>query len=499
MPSEAMPAGIVTFTRRVTGALFIGATLLALAMTPGLIGHASAQQGAAELPPAAPGELRLRGAITEESEPPAPPPTRAQTSIGTRDTTRATTRDTVREPVSILPASPDADPAEQPPEPAAPEDDPFAPPGLRLGALRLFTDLTQSLGYDSNPGRDRVAGKGDAFSRTQGEIRLESDWSRHEFSLDLRGSFDAFRRDSANDRPGGEADTALRLDITGDTSVTLGARGNLETERPGGADIAETIVNRTPVIDYSGSIALDHDPGRLRLGLRGTVGRTEHGSGRGADGRRISQRERDLTRYEIAARAGYEISPGLIPFAEITLDRRQYDRTGAGGTLRSSTGLTGLAGARFELTRLLTGEVSGGYQQRRYDAAGRRALAGFVADAALEWQITPITRARLSGFSRLDETTRPGARARRAHGISLDIEHALRHRLLTRASFAHEIENAGAGGPTERTSRAGIGLDYTMNRHGIISLDYRWENQRSTENGGGYDANLYLLGMRLRY
>ena len=81
-------------------------------------------------------------------------------------------------------------------------------------------------------------------------------------------------------------------------------------------------------------------------------------------------------------RAPVTRSTGFIPFAEIALDRRRYDRAGSDGTRRSSTGLTGLAGARLELTPASppTGEISGGYQQRRYDAPARRELTGFVAD-----------------------------------------------------------------------------------------------------------------------
>jgi hypothetical protein len=477
------------------------AVICAIALSHGAIGTAHAQQTPAAMPAAEPVELRLRGAIADEAEateaPAATSPTRAQTRAPTRAETRLDTSASVREPVSILSAPPPA--RDEAPEADTEAEDPFAPQGLRLGALRLFTEFGQSIGYDTNPARTRNAGRGDVFSRSEGSVRLQSDWSRHDFSLNLRGGFDAYRRDSTNDSPSGEANAALRLDATGDTRITLGARGSLDTERPGGVDIADTITNRTAIVDYAGSIALDHEPGRVRLGLRGTMGRTEHASGRGADGARISQRERDLTRYEIAARAGYEITPGLIPFAEIAIDRRRYDRAGADGTRRSSTGLTGLVGTRFELTRLITGEISGGYQQRRYDAPGRRELTGFVADAALEWQISPLTRVRLSGFSRLAETTRADSRATRAKGVAIDLEHALRYRLLARASYAHEIERFGAGGPTERTHRAGIGFDYTLNRHGVISLDYRWESQRSSEPGGGYDAGLYLLGMRLRY
>ena len=504
MPGASAPGPVASRARTRIRALLAGAALIALAIPIGATGTAFAQQESAAPPAAEPAELRLRGAIAaqeEEAEPATPSPTRARTQASTRADTNTRTRAPVREPVSILPDLP-PDPAEmanQPPAADVSEDDPFTPQGIRLGALRLFTDITQLVGYDSNPGRDRIAGTGDAFSRTQGTVRLESDWSRHEFSLDLRGGFDAFRRNSANDRPSGDANAALRLDATTDTRITIDARGDLDSERPGGRDIADTITNRTAIIDYDGSIALDHEPGRVRLGLRGTVGRTEHASGRGADGRQISQRERDLTRYEIAARAGYEIAPGFIPFAEIALDRRRYDRAGSDGTRRSSTGLTGLAGARLELTRLLTGEISGGYQQRRYDAPGRRELTGFVADAALEWEITPITRVRVNGFSRLDETTRAGARATRTLGIGFDLEHALRHRLLARASYAHEIARFGGDGPIERTNRAGFGLDYTLNRHGVISLDYRWEGQRSTDPANGHDASLYLLGMRLRY
>ena len=58
-------------------------------------------------------------------------------------------------------------------------------------------------GYDSNP--NRIAGdrKSSALLRTEGELRLQSDWSRHELSGLLRGAYNEYPTVKSADRPEG--------------------------------------------------------------------------------------------------------------------------------------------------------------------------------------------------------------------------------------------------------------------------------------------------------
>lgn len=414
--------------------------------------------------------------------------------VAAPEETRARVREEVYAPVRAEPsAAPDA-----PARAARAEEDPFAPTGMRLGAFTWFASIAQSLGFDTNPQRARTSGETEAFSRTQGELRFESDWTRHAFSGGLRGGYDAYGRSAEASRPTLSGETALRLDVTQDARLTLGATIGLDTERPGARDLPGATINRPTVLDYAASANLERDVGPGRLGLRGTVGRTQYGEAKLSNGSRVSRRDRDLTRFEIAARAGYEITPGLVPFVEVAADRRQYDRrVDAAGLRRSSDGLTGRIGASFEITRLLTGEASIGWQTRDPDDPSLRRLDGVVADASLEWALSPLTRLRLTGSSSLDETNRVGASGDRTQTIGLSFAHDLRRNFTARGEIAFTRTRFGGGGE-ERGTSGGIGLDYAFGRHAALAADWRRERLRD-DAGGGYDADLYLLGLRFRH
>ncbi|MCG6122683.1 MAG: outer membrane beta-barrel protein [Microvirga sp.] len=455
----------------------------------GLACAASLAAGAARAQaPVEPPDVRPQAAFVREAAPDEPPV----------EETRAQVRERVREEVYAPVVETPAGAPETPPRRARDDADPFAPPGIRVGAFRLFASIAQSLGFDTNPQRSPIAGKSEAFSRTEAEARIESDWTRHSFTGALRGGYDAYGRSSNASRPTLSGESALRLDIANDARLTLSTTLGLDTERPGARDLPGATVNRPAILDYSASAALERDVGPGRLGLRGTIGRTQYGEARLADGTRVSRRDRDLTRFEIAARAGYEINPGLIPFVEIAADRRLYDRrVNAAGLRRSSDGLTGRVGASFELTRLITGEASIGWQTRNIDDPTLRRLDGLVADASLDWALSPLTRLRLTASSRLDETTQAGASGDRTQTIGLSFAHDLRRNLTARGEIAFTHTRFGGGGE-ERAASGGVGLEYALGRFAVVGADWRRERLRD-DLGGGYDADLYLVGLRVRH
>lgn len=492
-----------------TGLALIVAILTApLPPSPLGPGPALAQGASAPAPPVETEGLRLRGALGDTgpaasgaaNQSPASSageavraPVRAPvTGAGLRGDVRAP----VRDPVRLIGAA--QSPAT--PEPAGEEANPFAPTGIALGAFRAFATFRQDLGYDTNPERIRFGSRGDMFSRSRGSLGLESDWARHALRASIEGSYDAFRRDSVNNRPSLDADAALQIDLREGTRLITSGRLGLDTERPGSLEVPGSIVNRPRILTSAGELALEHDRDRLRFALRGGLSNTSHADGRDAGGAPVDQKARDVTRYEGAARIGVEISPGLVPFSEIgvdhripgaTPDRRRRDR--------ASTGLTGRVGAQFELTRLLTGEASLGYQHRRYVDPTRRAIGGLVADAGLTWMPGQFTTITIRAASSLDETTVAGAATARTMRLDLGFAHELRRRMVLRGELGHRITRFGGGGLTERAFTGGIGLDYRFNRHAAAALDYRWEGLRSTRPDTGYNASIYLLGLRLNY
>ncbi len=68
------------------------------------------------------------------------------------------------------------------------EDDPFGPVGFYRGSFLVKPALEMSGGYNSNPGQ-RQNGKGSTFEKIASESNIKSNWSQHELSADLKGSY----------------------------------------------------------------------------------------------------------------------------------------------------------------------------------------------------------------------------------------------------------------------------------------------------------------------
>ena len=132
--------------------------------------------------------------------------------------------------------APDADPPQITPPPtiaAIPtllvkprprtDADPFAPPGIGVGSLRLFPFVESGIGYDSNPNRVTAPQRGSAFWRGDAGLAVQSDWSQHSLTGSLRGGYSDFFSVPAANRPDGAGSIAGRIDVTRDTAIDLGA------------------------------------------------------------------------------------------------------------------------------------------------------------------------------------------------------------------------------------------------------------------------------------
>lgn len=395
-------------------------------------------------------------------------------------------------------------PAPPPPPPrkrTTPEQDPWAAPGLRLGSVILRPGITNSIGYDTNP--QRIAGadaKGSAFSRHEADLDIQSDWGVHELKGRLRGSYLNYFHNHDASRPDGEGNLDLRLDAGRDTRILLESRARLDTQRPGSPDLTANVVGRPLTWQYGGSAGVTHDINRLQLTLRGSVDRYDYEDAKLSSGAILSQKDRNMTQYGLRLRAGYEVSPGFRPFIQGEIDQREFDEpVDSSGYARSSKGATAMVGASFEISRQLTGEVSGGYQDRNYDDPRLKNLRGFVGDAAVIWAPTPLTTVTLRGTAELGDTTVPGSSGTTMRRTRLEIAHALR-RNLTVTGFAgfgrtdYEGQNI-----REDFTDIGARLEYKLTRTFAIRASFTHERLNSTQPGSDYTANVSLVGIRVQF
>ncbi|WP_375460322.1 outer membrane beta-barrel protein [uncultured Enterovirga sp.] len=394
------------------------------------------------------------------------------------------------------------------PDPALPEvparrrppaDDPYAPLGIRVGNINLFPVIGQAIGYDSNPNRTDINRRGSFVSQTEGELRVQSDWSNNELSGFLRGAYNEYPSNPEASRPEGAGRLAYRVDASRDTQFDVEGHYQIDTQRPGSPDLNAVVRERPIVYTEGASAGVTHRFNRVIASLRGTIDRADYDDAKLTNGTTIDQSDRNLTSFGVRGRLGYEVTPGLMPFAEAFADTRRYDRKiDSSGFARSSDGIGGAIGTTFELTRLLTGEVSAGATQRSYQDARLRELTSPVANASLAYAFSPITTVRAGVQLGVDETTVPNATGIRTARGTLEVSHDFRRNLTVTAGLTGSDYEYQGVSINERSFGALLRADYRLNRQVALRASYNYETLSSTVAGSSYSTNVFLLGIRLQ-
>lgn len=401
-------------------------------------------------------------------------------------------------------------------------DDPYAAIGLRAGAFTLFPAVELIGGYDTNPSHGSN-GKGATLYTLAPEIQAQSNWSRHEFKADLRGSYTGYSPDTdpTLSRPyvNGKADG--RIDVTKTTRIDLGGRVLVSTDDPGSPNL-QAGLSKLPIYTvYGGSAGLGQKFNRFDLSLKGDAERTAYQDSTLTDGTSASNEDRNYDQYGVALRGGYELSPGVTPFLEGRLDTRKHDlATDLSGYQRNSKGVTGRIGSTFELTRLLTGEVSVGYMRREYDDPRLDKIGGLIGDASLIWTANALTTVKFTASSSIGESTLAGVPGVFYRDVGVQVDHSFRRWLIGSVKFGFGLDTykgsvtpgttavicdcvVSVPGSTiadreDKRFSAGLGLTYKFNRSLQLKGEFRQDWLSSNVSGNDYTASVFLLGLRIQ-
>ncbi len=404
--------------------------------------------------------------------------------------------------------------------------DPYAPLGVRVGSFDLFPAIELIGGYDTNPGHS-TNGAGAKLYSIVPEVRAQSNWSRHELKGELRGSYTGYSPDETPtlSRPNINGRADGRVDVTHDTRIDLNGRLLVGTDNPGSPNIQAGISKLPLFTTFGGGVGLGQRFNRFDVSIKGDAERTAYQDSQLTDGTTSSNEDRNYDQYGGKLRGGYELSPGLMPFIEGGVDTRKHDlNADVYGYQRDSKGFTGSVGAKFELTRLLTGDVSVGYVKRTYEDPRLEDLSGLIGNASLIWTATALTTVKLTATSTVGESTVPGVSGALYRDVGLQIDHAFRQWLIGSLKFGFGVDtyrglsaeapttvssicncvvvtnNVAGSGPDRQDLRysIGAGLTYKLDRWVAVKSEFRQDWLRSNASGVDYASSLFLLGVRLQ-
>jgi hypothetical protein len=384
------------------------------------------------------------------------------------------------------------------------EQDPYAPLGLRLGTLQVFPTFDITTGYDSNPQRrTATAGqpiKGSPLVRAEAGLTARSDWSVHEINGDLRLGYTKYTSKPDSDRPEGQLRLGGRYDVSKETAFDAEIRGRIDSQSPGSANLTARAEGRPLTYQSGASLGATQRFNRLALSVQGTVDRSDFEDAKLGNGQTLTQSSRNFTQVGMRLRGAYEVTPGVIPFAEALLDTRNYDQsTDTSGFQRNSNGAQLRLGTSYEITRTLTSEIAAGYGLRRFEDQRLGELRGPVVEGALAWTVSPLTTVRLRAATTFDETTIANSSGSVTRRLSAELSHAFLRNLVFTATGAFSRADFNGVNRTDDTLRAALGVDYSLTRNIVLKGSYAHERTTSNVQGSNISSNVFLFGTRLQY
>jgi len=405
---------------------------------------------------------------------------------------------------------------------AEPED-PFAPLGIHAGGFVLYPAIDFIGGHDSNPGQSAKP-KAAKFYSVAPELRAQSNWSRHELTADLRGTYTGYSPDETPtlSRPYFDGTVEGRIDVTRQTRIDLKSRALVSTDNPGSPDVQAGLAKLPLYFTLGQTVGIGHTFNRFDVSLKGNYQRTAYQNSELTNGTIVSNADRSYDQYGGTLRGTYELTPGVKPFAEFGIDARRHDvSTDVNGYNRNSDGWTAKLGTTFELTHQLTGDIAVGYTHRNYEDPRFGAFGGLIGDASLVWTATPLTTVKLTADSSVAESNVAGVSGVLYRDVGLQVDHAFRQWLIGSLKLGFGIDTYEGGSSTGTTTATicgcvvsvpgetspdrqdlsysvGAGLTYKINRELWLTGEFRQNWLRSNVAGNNYAESIFLLGLRLQ-
>ena len=379
------------------------------------------------------------------------------------------------------------------------ELDPFAQLGLKAGAFLLFPSLQIGGIYTDNVEQSAGDRQDDFGLRLAPELRIQSDWIRHQFTFNAAGEFVFYKQNSDFDEQTLSANSNFRLDIRRTTTAQFITDYRLVETSSSDSEVPDTAVGRRQEHEFGFSAALTHTMNRLSAtvttGLRYLLFDDVDLSGGGTE----DNADRNYFEPSVSLRLGYETSPAIQPFIEAgyqpRLHQRSVDRS---GLRRDSHGGFVLAGIDLRLSPIWAGNIGVRYDVRAYDDATLQTVHGVGLDADLTWAPTALTSIIWTASSNIGESATSGVSGSRTHTGTVAVNHALRENLSIGSNASISYTDFISSSSEELSMSAGLSLSYLIRREIELLAAYEISGMQSTEPGADFIENQITAGFRFR-
>ncbi len=362
--------------------------------------------------------------------------------------------------------------------------------GVRAGAFTVFPSASVKGTYSDNIYATDTNTESDFITTLGARVSAVSTWSRHSLNLRAGLAQQLYADNNDEDRLDWDAGADGRIDITRDTNVSAGLSYAQLHEDRGSPNAIGLAAEPTEYSLFQANVALSHRFNRVTSRIGATYADYDYDTVPLTGGGVLNQDFRDREEYTQFLRLGYDVSPDTNVYLQGTLNQRKYDQKPPAVPLnRDSDGYSVVAGADFRLTNLAQGGLYVGYQSQDYDDPALPQIDGMAFGASVDWFVTPLTTVRFEAASTIEETIAAGASGYTDNSVGLRIDHELMRNVILggRASFANnDYEGINR---SDDVTRAGLSVDYLLNRNFSLRLGYDYTDRDSNVLGLDYTRN----------
>lgn len=370
--------------------------------------------------------------------------------------------------------------------------------GIRLGTVILRPEVSEGVSIerksDSSGTRQNTTYWDNGLKGT-----LTSDWSRHQLTVTGNGTWrEKIAGDSDND-PSGQVNAELRLDLADDMAARLTAGYAYSRESNTDPNAIRDATVQSGVTQYTTGAVLSRDIGKLRGSVGIELQRWTYGDAQLSDGSTLSNSDRNRNAVTLSSRLGYEISPALAPFIEVSAGKTRYDQTSdSAGYQRSGDIYGAKAGVASDFGEKLRGEFALGYKHASFDDARLEDMGAMTVDSTVNWSPRRGTNVALGLGTSIEPSTTAGISGDVAYALTAAVTHELRENLVARLSGGTTWRNyRNASQFNSRDYTAGAGLTYHISRSLDLTADLSWE--RTNSDDGSWSRTVTAgVGLKLK-
>ena len=366
----------------------------------------------------------------------------------------------------------------------------FDPKGLDLGGFRLYPSATVSETYDDNIFADDSGAEDDFITAASAALRAQSEWSRHQLTMDARLRHEAFAANSDQDRTEYFLRPALRMDLGERDTARLTAE---HSRRTVGRDDPEDSGDQEPT-EFNRFLAggeYIHRVNRVFFGFNAEARRDDYIS-HGDD-------DRDRNEYRFGLPVGYEISAKTDATLEPFVRLRDFDEVDSTGADRDAKAAGATVGLDTELTRLVhlnfdVGFVANDYEDSRFDDSVDLIFGGEAV-----WYATAITTVKARAERRDIATSQPGSSSKTQSSAGIEVQHELMRNLLLGGELRYINDDFREIDRVDDRAQLDLSAEYLLNRNLSLVADYRYEQRWSDTDHQDYGRNLVTVGLKARF